>query len=150
MNRYQWLEELHRTYYDTLVRLARLRLKQRGASVEDAEDIVQQAFLLAAQKDISGHAAPAQWLMKTVANLCMSGAARQRKAKRLQQRLIRRRMDSSPVRSAYAVETQPDATAEQEVQLLIEPQQKGTGLVFSTPMANFWCHLIDLSQHSQR
>ena len=60
MNSYQWLEELHRMHYDTLLRLARARLRLHGACADGAEDVVQQAFLLAAEKDISRHAAPAK------------------------------------------------------------------------------------------
>lgn len=120
MNRYQWLEELHRMHYETLMRLARYRLRHSAASVDDAEDIVQQAFLLAAEKDIREYDEPLRWLMKTVSNLCMNRATKQYRTRQKQQRLIRQRMDSSPVRSIYAVDMQNDAMQEQEMRMLIE------------------------------
>lgn len=120
MYRYQWLEELNRLHYDTLMRLARARLRQSAASVHEAEDVVQQAFLLAAEKDIRDHEAPVKWLMKTVCNLCMSRAASAMQTKRKQQRLIRQRMDNRPARSVYAVEATASGMDEQEVRMLIE------------------------------
>ena len=120
MNRYQWLEKLHWMHYDTLIRLARARLRQSAASVHDAEDVVQQAFLLAAEKDIRDHEAPVKWLMKTVSNLCMNRSASEKRSVQKRQRLIQQRMDNSPVRSVYAVEMLSGATDEREMLMLIE------------------------------
>lgn len=120
MYRYQWLEELHRKHYDTLLRLARNRLRQSAASVQDAEDVVQQAFLLAAEKDISAHEAPVKWLMKTISNLCMNRSTSATRTKQKQQRLIQKTLDNSPVRSVYAVETAVSETDKQEVLMLIQ------------------------------
>ena len=107
-------------HYDTLIRLARYRLRHSAASENEAEDIVQQAFLLAAEKDVCEHDAPGKWLMKTVSNLCMSRAIKQHRTRQKQQRLIRQRMDNSPVRSVYAVEMQSGAIEEKEMCMLIE------------------------------
>lgn len=120
MYRYQWLEELHCKHYDTLLRLARARLRQSAASAHDAEDIVQQAFLLAAQKDIHDHEAPVRWLMKTVSNLCMSRATSAFRTKQKQQRVLRHRLDNSPVSSVYAVEMTGNEADMQELRMLIE------------------------------
>ena len=120
MYRYQWLEDLHRMHYDTLIRLARARLRQSAASVHDAEDVVQQAFLLAAEKGIRDHEAPVKWLMKTVSNLCMNRATSALRTKQKQQRVIRQRLDNSPVRSVYAVEMTTGEMDEREMLMLIE------------------------------
>lgn len=120
MYRYQWLEDLHRMHYDTLVRLARVRLRQSAASLHDAEDVVQQAFLLAAEKDIRDHGAPIKWLTKTVCNLCMNSATSAQSTKKKQQRVIRQRLDNSPVRSVYAVEMTASGTDGREMLMLID------------------------------
>ena len=63
-----WLEELYRAQYVNVFKLVRYLLKQYP--VEDSHDIVQQVFLLAAEKDISGHVKPEGWLFVTARNLC--------------------------------------------------------------------------------
>ena len=83
----QWLEHLHRAHYLTLLQLARNRLSRTGGSSADAEDVVQQAFLLAGQKDISGHEAPLGWLCKTVDNLCQQHSRKRLRQLQKQQRL---------------------------------------------------------------
>lgn len=115
----QWLAELHRTYYDVLLRLARARLRQYAAAA-DAEDVVQQAFLLAAHKDVRDHEEPLRWLMKTVGNLCMNQAAGRKRALQKQQRLIRQRLDGSAIREAYAVEAHNGAMAECEARMTLK------------------------------
>ena len=49
MNRYHWLEELHSAHYATLLRLAQNRLRSLIGSTAEAEDVVQDVFLLAAE-----------------------------------------------------------------------------------------------------
>lgn len=120
MRSYQWLETLHRTHYDTLIRLAKNRLRQSAASVSDAEDIVQQAFLLAAEKDISSHEAPVKWLIKTVNNLCMNRATSAWRSVQKTQRMIGQQTGSSPASSVHPVERQESLTGRQEVLMLIE------------------------------
>lgn len=119
MSNRQWLEELHKKHYDTLTRLARNRLRQSAASVSDAEDVVQEAFVLAHQKDLEEHEAPVQWLMKTVGNLCMRYAKRALRNAQKQQKVIQARMDSSPERSVYAVERQESETEELEALMAV-------------------------------
>ena len=70
MYTYQWLEELHSAHYATLLRLARNRLYSATGSTSEAEDVVQDVFLLAAEKDIRDVPNPLGWLMKTTAILC--------------------------------------------------------------------------------
>lgn len=90
----QWLEALHLAHYDMLVRLARCLLRDSAASECDAEDVVQQAFVLAAQKQISGHEAPERWLICTVRNLCMNCAAKGSRTAQKTQRIARERPDN--------------------------------------------------------
>ena len=90
MSDMQWLEQLHREHYHTLLRLARIRLSQTSGRTTDAEDIVQQAFLLAGQKNIRSHEAPLGWLCKTVDNLCRQHARRCMVRFLSQQRLLER------------------------------------------------------------
>ena len=69
MHRYDWLEDLHAAHYATLLRLAQNRLRHLTGNIDDAEDVVQDAFLLAAEKDIRRLDNPLAWLMKTTSNL---------------------------------------------------------------------------------
>lgn len=86
MTDYSWLEALHQSQYDMLVRLAASRLLQSAASVSEAEDIVQQAFLLAAEKDLRNHPAPVGWLIRTVCQLCRKAGIRAHNALKKHQR----------------------------------------------------------------
>ena len=63
-----WLEELYKAQYVNVFKLVRYLLKRYP--VEDSHDIVQQVFLLAAEKDISDHVKPEGWLFITARNLC--------------------------------------------------------------------------------
>lgn len=114
------LERLHSVCYDACLRLARRRLRQNGAAVQDAPDVVQQAFCLAAEKDISGHAAQLQWLITTIGYLCMNQLKNQRRTSLRQQKLIRQRLDNSVIREPYAVEMQPGGMDECEMRILME------------------------------
>lgn len=115
---YGWLEDLHRLHYDQLLRLARNRLKQSAATTSDAEDIVQQAFLLAAEKDISSHEAPLWWLMRTVDNLCRRSGIRAH-------RDVQRQLQMSGVdRLLCEADLQGSATDEREMMLLVRQTLK--------------------------
>lgn len=104
MDRYQWLAELHAAHYTTLLRLARHRLYELTGSTSEAEDVVQDAFLLAAEKDIQDHENPLAWLMKTTSNLCMQRLDRAGRDAGKAERFIQHKMDNSADRSVYAVE----------------------------------------------
>lgn len=120
MDGFEWLEELHRTHYDQLLRLARNRLAAGAATVIDGDDVVQQAFLLAVEKDIHDHEAPLWWLMKTVNNLSMRSGIKAFRDYRKHQRVIQHIMDNSTDRSIYAVERQEDGTGERELYMMAE------------------------------
>lgn len=89
MSEYRWLEELHEQHYAILLRLARNQLFRRVGTDAEAEDVVQEAFLLAARKNIQTHEAPVKWLMKTVVILCKKRMDDAIHEKKKQQRLIR-------------------------------------------------------------
>ena len=109
----QWLAELHRKHYDVLLRLARARLRPWSAEA-DAEDVVQQAFLLAASKNIRDHEAPLRWLMKTVGYLCMNHTAGRSRALRNQ------RLSGVAAREAAEAERHSGAMAECEARMTLE------------------------------
>lgn len=110
MDRHHWLEELHAAHYATLLRLAQNRLRQLTGCINDAEDVVQDAFLLAAEKDIRHMENPLGWLMKATSNLCMQRRDRVRREAGKEQRYIQHRMDYSTDRSIYAVDRQESET----------------------------------------
>ena len=110
MNRYHWLEELHTAHYPTLLRLAQNRLRRLAGSIAEAEDVVQDAFLLAGEKDIRQLEQPLKWLMKTTSNLCLQRMDRARRDAGTEQRFIRSKLDSSADRSVYAIEREESET----------------------------------------
>lgn len=110
MDHYHWLEELHAANYPVLLQLAQNRLRQLTGSISEAEDVVQDAFLLAAEKDIQHLANPRAWLMKTVSNLCLQRMDRVKREKGKQQRFIQSKLDISADRSVHAVERRESET----------------------------------------
>lgn len=118
MDGFEWLAELHRAHYDQLLRLARNRLAAGAATMIDGDDIVQEAFLLAVEKNIRDHEAPLWWLMKTVNNLSMRSGIKAFRDYRKHQRVIQHIMDNAADRSIYAVERQEDGTGEREFYMM--------------------------------
>jgi RNA polymerase sigma factor (sigma-70 family) len=110
VHRYDWLEDLHAAHYATLLRLAQNRLRRLTGNIDDAEDVVQDAFLLAAEKDIRRLDNPLAWLMKTTSNLCLQRMDRAKRDTGKEQRFIQHKLDNSADRSVYAVERQESET----------------------------------------
>ena len=110
MNKHHWLEELHAAHYPTLLRLAQNRLRRLTGSIAEAEDVVQDAFLLAVEKDVWQLEQPLKWLMKTTSNLCLQRMDRAKRDAGKEERLIRQKMDASADRSVYAVEREESET----------------------------------------
>lgn len=110
MHRNQWLEDLHSAHYATLLRLAQNRLRRLTGNIDEAEDVVQDAFLLAAEKDIRHLENPLAWLMKTTSNLCLQRMNRAKRDTGKEQCFIKHKLDNSADRSVYAVERQESET----------------------------------------
>ena len=66
------LRVLYDTYYSMVYRLAANRLYAYTDSSAEAQDVVQEVFLLAAQKDIHEHPNPGGWLAVTTNFICMN------------------------------------------------------------------------------
>ena len=107
---YHWLEDLHAAHYATLLRLAQNRLRRLTGNIDDAEDVVQDVFLLAAGKDIRRLDNPLAWLMKTTSNLCLQRMDRAKRDTGKEQRFIQHKLDKSADRTVYAVERQDAET----------------------------------------
>ena len=114
MHEYQWLEELHHTHYATLLRLARNRLRAATGSISEAEDVVQDVFLLAAEKDIDEMDNPLGWMIRVMDNLCKKRVDHIVREKEKEERFIQDKRNKSSDRSVYAVER-----AESEVDELL-------------------------------
>ncbi len=110
MYNYYWLEELHSAHYATLLRLAQNRLRSLTGGIDEAEDVVQDAFLLAAEKDIRQMENPLGWLMKTTSNLCLQRMDHVKRDTGKEQRFIQHKLDNSADRSIYAVERKESET----------------------------------------
>lgn len=120
MSDYRWLEQLHREHHAKLLRLARNQLYRSCGCANDAEDIVQEAFLLAAKKDIRHHEAPLKWLIKTTSNLCKRQRDSAHREQKKQQRIIQVKTDHSDDRSVYALERQESKIDMQETLITLE------------------------------
>lgn len=120
MHRHQWLEELHTAHYATLLRLAQNRLRRLTGNIDEAEDVVQDAFLLAVEKDIRHMENPLAWLMKTTSNLCLRRMDRAKREAGKQQQIIRQKLDYSADRSVYAVEREESETSRLLWMLMLE------------------------------
>ena len=110
MHGYHWLEELHNAHYATLLRLAQNRLRAATGSTSEAEDVVQDVFLLAAQKDIRDVPNPPGWLIKTTCNLCRKRVDHIVREGEKKARFIQAKMDVSADRSVYSVEREDTPT----------------------------------------
>ena len=70
MGQCQWLKELYDANYNRIYKLVSYKLWYYTGRTEDAQDIVQEVFLLAYQKDIRNHANPEAWLTMAAKYLC--------------------------------------------------------------------------------
>lgn len=74
MSDIETLKEFHQAHYDTLLRLARNRLRHAGVQVADADRIVLQAFQLAMDEGVLSHDDALAWLCQKVDMLCKAPA----------------------------------------------------------------------------
>ena len=65
-----WLRELYDANYSRLYKLASYHLRDYPGYSEDVQDVLQEVFLTAAQKDIRSHPKPEAWLVTTTKNIC--------------------------------------------------------------------------------
>lgn len=79
LNEFKLLRDLYVKHYQTVYRLACHLLRTAGHSVEDAADITQETFILAAQniRALSAHPNPPGWLCASARNLCRNYARKQ-------------------------------------------------------------------------
>lgn len=68
----RFLHELYKKYFKYVYRLASNRLYAFTGSSEEVQDVVQEVFLLAAQKEIHNHPNPGGWLTVATNNICMN------------------------------------------------------------------------------
>lgn len=120
VRRYPWLEKLHAAHYVTLLRLAQNRLFAMTGSSSEAEDVVQDVFVLAAEKDIQHLENPLRWLMKATVNLCHERTRRAYHETEKGQRLVRAKLDHSADRSVLSFERQESETEALELLLALE------------------------------
>lgn len=120
MRRYPWLETLHAAHYVTLLRLAQNRLYAMTGSSSEAEDVVQDVFVLAAEKNIQRLENPLRWLMKATVNLCYERTRRTLRETEKGQRIVRAKLDNSVDRSVSAFERQESETAALELLITLE------------------------------
>jgi len=99
----RWFQEIYNTYYKNIYRLAAHRLYTYTGSSSDAQDIVQEVFLCAAQKDIHKHANPGGWLIIATENACMNYS------KKLSRRSAKLQVVSDPLPGAPPASDESEA-----------------------------------------
>ena len=120
MHRYHWLETLHATHYATLLRLAQNRLRSLTGSTSEAEDVVQDVFLLAAEKDISKLENPLRWLIKATINMCLKRMDRVIREAEKEQRVTQIKTDGNTESSVPIATFKDDDTQALEILLALE------------------------------
>ena len=120
-----WLGNLYNQNYTMLLRIARKHLGYSPDKLAEAEDVVQDVFVLAAGKNLQAEAKPVGWLIVTTENLCknrykryLSNAA---KEKMLADRLL---VDQSSRYTGLAESAQDDEA--EAVSLNVTLQQELT------------------------
>lgn len=66
----KWLSTLYEQNYKRLYRLASQLLYAGVGHTSDVQDVLQEVFLLAKEKDIRKHPSPVGWLMVATRNIC--------------------------------------------------------------------------------
>ena len=66
----EWLQDLFMTHNVTLRKVARYNLSLYLGNTVDAEDVLQDVFLIAARKDLRAMENPVAWLIKTIVLTC--------------------------------------------------------------------------------
>ena len=84
----EWLQQLYDAYAPMLYRLAARKLRQFQGHTLDAEDILQEVFLLALKRDIRSHPCPVGWLIRATELLCRNWIRRMQRKTAQQQQLI--------------------------------------------------------------
>lgn len=92
-NQYQWLQQLYEENARTVYRLAVYRLYKLRGSAEEAEDVLQDVFLLAMQHDISKHPHQIGWLVRTTMTVCRKYWRRDKRHSEKERRYADRNLD---------------------------------------------------------
>jgi len=66
----KWLNTLYEQNYKRLYRLASQLLYTGVGHTADVQDVLQEVFLLAKEKNICDHPSPVGWLLVTTRNIC--------------------------------------------------------------------------------
>lgn len=120
MNQHQWLQKLYNENAPALYRLAVNRLRSGVGHTEDAEDVLQDVFLLAMQRDLSDHPAPVGWLVKATVIICRNYVKRNNHHREKQRRYAQSKLDVSADRSLFFVSSQEPETNEREIMIQME------------------------------
>lgn len=80
----EWFKQLYDENAPSVYRLAARRLRDHHIYTVDADDVLQEVFLLALKQDISAHPCPAGWLIRATDLICQNLARRNRCRQKLQ------------------------------------------------------------------
>lgn len=114
-----WLHELYEANYTLLYRYANLLLYAHVRSTVDVQDVIQDVFRLALEREnrLRAHSNPRGWLIKATQNVCKNYIHKnQREARRRHKPLP----DSRPPEPAAPVRRVDAAEAEVDLMLTLE------------------------------
>ena len=120
-----WLGDLYNQNYTMLLRIARRHLGYSPDKLAEAEDVVQDVFVLAAGKNLRGEAKPVGWLIVTTENLCRNRYKRYKSNAVKEEMLANKLRVDQPARYTGLAESAQDDEAE-AVSLNIALQQELT------------------------
>ncbi|MBQ8506063.1 MAG: sigma-70 family RNA polymerase sigma factor [Clostridia bacterium] len=121
MNKEKWIEDLYAENSERIYRIAKHLLAQYLGHAEDAQDVVQEVFLLASRsEEIMKHPKPAAWLAVTTKNVCSNFVRTAVRAGRKQDK-AGRALAKKNVHSVHSyVEPSQDNTGVSDVMLTLK------------------------------
>ena len=117
MTAVQWLKELYDAHYTMLYRLAANRLLHSVGNMDDVQDVLQDVFRLALEKNIRSHPNPIGWLIKATENTCKNYARRRVTDERRRQDLPTKTYVGETYDPSLSVKSSED---EADIQMLLE------------------------------
>lgn len=116
----QWIKELYDENYEWLFRLASNRLRAFVGHSSDAQDVVQEVFMLAAEKDIRNHPNPAGWLAVTAENTCKNYIRANARNERKQRKCAQAKFGKTAHPSLFLLDSVEDETRASDMRMTIE------------------------------
>lgn len=141
-----WLKQLYECNYTMLYRLACNRLTAGMGHLSDAQDVLQEVFLLAARKKICNHPKPEGWLIITTVNVCNNYIQAHARSARKHGRLLKEHENSNVNSRKQPLIANTDAMQDADLRMTIEQTLSDEERKLLTQHYNDGFSLQELSQ----